>query len=238
MFQKDISSPKSKRGCLLLHGFTGTPWVWEELSALLTEQGIEISAPLLPGHGTRPDDLTATSWREWVSCAEQAYHELSRRCSKVFITGISMGGALALLLASRHSCSGVVSLAAPVRLQGISLHMIPLLKIVKRYWKKRTTGDPVPPEAGYDCYPLAGVHEFQKLLAEVRRGLGRVTCPVLIMHSRIDRRIPVENSLAIAKGIRSPQVNIIILPSGGHTVTKSGDSRQVEQAVLEFVTCS
>ncbi|MBN2417276.1 alpha/beta fold hydrolase [bacterium] len=221
---------------MLLHGFTGTPWVWEELAAVLSGHGIETSVPLLPGHGTSPEDLAATSWRQWVSCAEQAYGVLSERCEEVCIAGISMGGALALLLASRHPCSGVISLAAPVRLHGVTLHLIPLLKIFRRNWKKRKTGDIVSPEAGYDCYPLAGVQQFRQLLSEVRRGLGRITCPALIMHSRADKRIPMDNSLEIAKGIGSSRVTIVVLPSPGHTVTKSEDSRLVERTVLEFVS--
>ena len=85
-------------GVLVLHGFTGCPqsmrYVGEELHRRF---GFTIVGPRLPGHGTTPQDMATTSAKDWLGEAERALNELAARKSKVFVTGLSMGGTITLL---------------------------------------------------------------------------------------------------------------------------------------------
>jgi alpha-beta hydrolase superfamily lysophospholipase len=94
--------PGSEVGVLLLHGLTATTAEVRLLAEKLHAAGYTISAPLLPGHGTHPDELNETTWHDWAWTAEKAYQYLATVCDQVFVGGESTGGALALYLAAQH----------------------------------------------------------------------------------------------------------------------------------------
>ena len=89
-----------ERGVLLLHGFIGSPMDFGELPQRLADAGYRVRAPLLPGHGTRPQDMLKTDAAAWLEAARQAYREISGECEWVGIVGFSMGGMLAIRLAA------------------------------------------------------------------------------------------------------------------------------------------
>jgi len=80
-----------------------------ELAQSFADAGFNVELPRLAGHGTEVTDLLDKTWADWSSDAEAALQRLTARCSKVVVAGLSMGGALTLWLASRHSnLAGIV----------------------------------------------------------------------------------------------------------------------------------
>ena len=65
-------------GCLLVHGFTGTPQNVRPLADYLARRGLAVSAPRMPGHGTVVADLDATGPEDWLGAAEDALAEMRR----------------------------------------------------------------------------------------------------------------------------------------------------------------
>src|SRR3989442_10592453 len=104
-------------GVLLLHGFSGSPLEMTPLADALARVGWETSIVRLAGHGTSPDDLARVTWQEWVASAREAYQDLRRRCRRVALAGLSMGGALALYLAASDPPAAVVAISAPIRVR-------------------------------------------------------------------------------------------------------------------------
>src|SRR5439155_10238383 len=104
-----FSAPGGPHGALVVHGFTGNPQSMRGLAAALAGEGFAVELPLLPGHGTSIDDMKTTGWADWSAAADTAYAELSGRCDKVVVAGLSMGGALTAWLAERHpEIAGIV----------------------------------------------------------------------------------------------------------------------------------
>ena len=89
-------------GVLLVHGFTATPVEVRSLADRLHAQGHTVAGPLLPGHGTKPEDLNRVRWQDWIDAAEEVYGRLAARSDRVFVGGTSMGAVIALYLASLH----------------------------------------------------------------------------------------------------------------------------------------
>src|ERR1700742_4131618 len=108
-------------GVLLVHGFTGTPVEMRFLGEELAHAGFRAHGMLLPGHGTRVEDLDRTTWRDWADAVEDAFDTLALSCRRVAVVGQSLGGLLALHVASRRrDVAAVGSLATPLWLQGLS----------------------------------------------------------------------------------------------------------------------
>lgn len=100
----------SETGILLIHGFTGTPSELRPMGRYLEKQGYTVYAPLLPGHGTSPEEMECTSWKDWWACVFNAYDRLrlQGKVRQIVAVGLSMGGALALKLAQEREVAGVV----------------------------------------------------------------------------------------------------------------------------------
>ncbi|CAM5399485.1 hypothetical protein SGRIM128S_09027 [Streptomyces griseomycini] len=88
-----------------------------------------MSLPLLPGHGTHWKDLRVTGWQDWYAEVDRELRLLRDRSARVFVAGLSMGGALALRLAALHgdAVSGVVVVNPANKVHGVAAHALPML---------------------------------------------------------------------------------------------------------------
>lgn len=227
-------------GCLLVHGFTGTPDELLELAEFLADQGITVALPTLPGHGTYSADLFKFTWRDWFACVKTAHDELEQRCDEVFVAGLSMGGALALHLAAHRPVPGVIALAAAVRLPSWKKMAVGLLKDVWKYRRKRNGEDVRNVSAkeklrSYDRFPLKAAHELFRLLEHVRDDLPEITAPILIMHAKEDHTVPFENAQEIYDRVSSTDKRKVDLEQSYHVITVDYDKEQVKQDVSGFI---
>ena len=87
---------------LLCHGFTGCPQSLRPWAEYLAGQGLTVSLPRLPGHGTTWQEMARTRWEDWYAEVDRAFGELQATASEIFVMGLSMGGCLALRLAELH----------------------------------------------------------------------------------------------------------------------------------------
>ncbi|HET9973180.1 MAG TPA: alpha/beta fold hydrolase, partial [Streptosporangiaceae bacterium] len=86
-------------GVLLCHGFTGSPQTLRGWAEYLAGQGLTVSLPRLPGHGTTWQEMARTGSDDWLAEVDTAFGKLASQCEQVFVFGLSMGGCLALRLA-------------------------------------------------------------------------------------------------------------------------------------------
>lgn len=85
-----------RRGILLTHGLTDSPYFMRYLAAFFQENGFRVMAVLLPGHGTRPGDLLDVRWQEWAKAVAYGVDQLALEVDEVYLGGYSAGGALSL----------------------------------------------------------------------------------------------------------------------------------------------
>src|SRR5438874_7117526 len=108
-------------GALVIHGFTGTPFEVRYLADQLAGARISAVSPALAGHCTTVDEFERTTWRDWADGVERELDLLAGRVKRVALVGQSLGGLLALYVASRRrDVAAVASLAAPLWLDGIA----------------------------------------------------------------------------------------------------------------------
>jgi carboxylesterase len=151
--------PNARIGIAISHGFTGSPLSILPWAEHLAGRGFAVTVPLLPGHGTTWQDLATTGWREWHGAFEQAYVDLAARTDECYVAGLSMGGAIALLTASRHSVAGVVVVNPGLSFYDRRVRIIGLLK----YFQRTTV--PIAEEN-----PTAATHRRRRLFPDAAGG--------------------------------------------------------------------
>lgn len=85
-----------RRGILLVHGLSDSPYFMRHLAAFFQENGFRVMAVLLPGHGTRPGDLLDVRWQEWAKAVAYGVDKLALEADEIYLAGFSAGGALSI----------------------------------------------------------------------------------------------------------------------------------------------
>jgi esterase/lipase len=92
-----------RRGVLLTHGLTGSPYFMRHLAAFFQENGFRVMTVLLPGHGTQPGDLLDVRWQEWSKTVAYGAYKLAEEVDEVYLAGYSIGGTLSAYHSLRDS---------------------------------------------------------------------------------------------------------------------------------------
>ena len=92
---------EGRQAVLILHGFGDTPQTVRYLADHLHRQGFTVRAPLLAGHGRTLREFSESTGVQWLAAAEGELLALQAEYDRVAIVGVSMGGALAVILAER-----------------------------------------------------------------------------------------------------------------------------------------
>jgi esterase/lipase len=92
---KGLNKPY-RRGILLVHGLTDSPYFMRFLGEFFQQQGFHVMAILLPGHGTQPGDLLKVTWQEWAKTVAYGVGQLDDEVDEIYLAGFSVGGALSV----------------------------------------------------------------------------------------------------------------------------------------------
>jgi len=226
-------------GALVLHGLTGSTQSVAGLAAALEGAGFDVEAPLLPGHGTSPEDLATCGWADWVAAAEDGYRRVAARTGgPVVAVGLSMGGALAAGVAAEHpEVVGLATVNPLVDPPAAAFQDLlgQLLAAAERFLPGigGDMADPDAEESAYDRLPVAAVRSMGEGLAQLRPRLGDVRCPVLILTSREDHVVPTVSSDVLAGAVSGP-VERHWLERSHHVATLDLDREEVERRVVDF----
>lgn len=226
-------------GVLLCHGFTGCPQSLRPWAEYLAKQGLTVSLPLLPGHGTRWQDMQVTGWQDWYAEVDRELAGLRDRCSRVFVFGLSMGGALTLRLAAKHgdAISGIVLVNPANKVHGAMASLLPVVRHLVPSTKGLTSdiAKPGVEELGYDRVPLHAAHSVRQFFRLVDGELPQVTQPLLLLHSPEDHVVPPADSARILSRVSSTDVTEILLEQSYHVATLDHDAERIFEESLAFV---
>lgn len=247
-FEMLIDSPAGRAvGVLLCHGFSGTPSSMRPWADALGSAGHSVIGPLLPGHGTRWQDMNLTRWTDWYAEVDKALLRLLEHCDRVVIAGMSMGGTLALRLTEQYGPAGPSSVGD--RLIGTMLvnpslatqrkdaFLLPVARRVIGAFPG-IAGDIAKPggtEIAYSKLPLQAAYSLQQLWKVVRAGLDRITTPVLLFQSREDHVVEAVSSEMLLDGIRSNDVTHAWLEHSYHVATLDIDAPVIFQTSTEWI---
>lgn len=232
------SAPGGPRGVLVVHGFTGTPQSMRGLAHAFAAAGFAVELPLLPGHGTTVEDLMATGWDDWTTAVETTYEELARRCAEVVVAGMSMGGALAVWLATRQPAIRGVIAINPVA-EPATPEMRELVEGLEASGTTTIPGigndvaDPDQTELAYDLTPVAPARSMYEGVEAMQEAIAGAAMPLLLMNAPQDHTLSASNSDHLATIWGGP-VERISLERSYHVATLDFDRQLIEDEALAF----
>ena len=235
--------------CLLLHGLTGSPAEMRPVGDALAAAGFRAVAPLLPGHGTTPEDLYKTTRADLAVAAQTALLSLAG-ARRIFLCGLSVGGLLSIGLAARSwvreglpDFSAIALLAPAIDFAGTTwlfAHVIgrlPALPLILGKGARDVSGGPderKKVDASYTAIPMRWGAELRLLSEETQKLAPRVHAPALLLHGALDRTIAASGSRRLARMLGSSQVEVRVLPRSGHVLPLDVESAEVCRDIVSF----
>ncbi|MDO9085659.1 MAG: alpha/beta fold hydrolase [Anaerolineaceae bacterium] len=233
--------PGNQTGCILLHGFTGTPKEMRWLGEYLNNNSITIIAPRLTGHATNPEDMQRSSWRDWITSVEDAYHYIRPNVDRLLVIGLSMGGMLACITASYLQFDGLVTISTPYEIpqKDWRLRFVRQLSILQPKVGKGSGDwhnlDAAKDHVDYPYHPTRSIAELLDLFVELRRTLPKLKLPSLHIHSTEDQSVPYFHLQKIYENNGSPNKQLMKVQNSGHVVIREPDRFRVFEKILEFI---
>lgn len=215
-------------GVLLLHGFGDTPQTLALLARRLHKSGYSLYAPLLPGHGRDMAAFDNSRASDWIDAARNAFVEMRSRNDSVSVVGLSMGGALSVLIAAELDDIPALVLIAPY------VGMPRLLRAAAAthvLWGRfvgeingrspRSIRDPIEREKNlaYGAVTGRALHELARVVRLARKALPEVKAPTLIIQSREDPRIAPDVAEFALEALGTREKKLIWTEGAGHIIT-------------------
>ena len=224
---------------LLIHGFGAAPDEMASLGTHLAENGIASVSIRLAGHERTPEDLATSTYQDWYNSANEGLELVKSWNPKtLFVSGLSMGGILTLLLASREKgIDGIVVFSPAFKITGAA-KLVPLLKHVKKYRNIDLSYIPKlydMPRTKYSREPLSAIHELVRLTKVIRKEISNVDVPALIIGAGADKTIDPENAAIVFDLISSNIKEIQVIDGAEHVITCHPSRHQAYPFILEFV---
>lgn len=231
--------PGNHIGCLMIHGFTGTPKELLWMGDFLHKQGFTVHGIRLAGHATQITDLIRTRWWDWLASVEDGINCLHCSCDQIFSIGLSMGGILSLIAAERYPINGLVCMSTPYSVSNDwRLNYVRQLSFLQPFVKKGPRKEKDLEAAArhidYPVYPTRSIAELNLLTAEMRTSLPKITKPALIIHSKSDD-LSFQNAIQIHEKIGSKDKDLFLIEKSGHVITEDIERNIVFDKTLKFI---
>jgi carboxylesterase len=252
--------PGGRLGVLLIHGLGGTPIELRFIAQGLARAGHTVLCCQLAGHCGTPEELRRSTWREWYASVEAAHNKLREHCDVILAGGLSMGGILALHLAQNRpeGVHGLLLYAPTLKLDGWSMpwysraiHYVRPTRVKLEFdlaerepyglkdervralvISAMQSGD--AGQAGMFSTPMRSFANFNSLVSVVKRRLGRVRQPALVVHPRNDDMASLKNAQYLQTHLGG-LVDTLVLDDSYHMVTLDQQRHVVAERTASFV---
>lgn len=238
-FAKPLFIKNGDTGCVMFHGFSGTPANIYPVTRAVADAGFSVYAPLLSGHGESIKELERQNWQIWRDEAYEAYSRLKDvGCTKVVMAGLSLGALLACIVAANQDVDGLILISAPFKM--------------KKYLLKAAKFSTLMPYAiaedfhpkyqreslyqGYRGTPVKKLRDIEALSIIARGALVKINCPTLLIQPVKDKRVDLTSVAIVERAIINSELTKVMLKNSPHMATLGPEMDFVAESCVNFLT--
>ena len=233
------------RAIVLLHGFNDSPQALRSPATAFHAAGWTVYVPLLPGHGRSLQAFAASTADDWIGAGRAAVGDALLRHGRVAVGGLSMGGAIAAIMAAEHPNVQGAVLFAPFLVHSRRLGAIaaawPLLSLWTRYLTggdaTRSIRDAAAREAiiAYRCSTPRLMREIRRVVRQSRAVLPFVRQPVFVAQSGDDYRIPPSQAQDAFNAFGSTDKHLHWTTGNGHVITVDYGHEELAAEAVQWI---
>lgn len=244
---------------LLLHGLLSSPQEFALVTNPLRVRGIQHQAVSVPGY-TLSDEPPALKWQAWRDAAVETVDNCIPGDQPVILAGLCMGGILAAQVAMEQSSrvAGLVLISPTFVYDGWGLSPIRYLRHIGyrtgldrhfsfserdpygvknpkiRKWVRQELQARKHSAVGPLRIPLRALREGERMMADVRRRLSGLDCPLLIIHAREDEITSFVSVQRLFDDLAIADKALVALDNSYHMVTIDNDRMKVVEELERF----
>lgn len=260
---KTIELAGGRHAVLALHGLLGNPLEMQYLGKRLQRAGYTVVIPLIPGYGYssgQAQSYRTTTCEQWYEEVRRQFDQLRERYDTVSVAGLCIGAVLALRLSIERGddIAALSLLATTLAYDGWSIpwyrFLLPLAYYTparylyayqERYpyglknenlrrWIAREMRVSGSSAAGASRLSAEGIFQAHRLIGQVRRELGQVHSPALIVHAEEDDVASPKSADLVERSIRSLHKRKVILHDSYHIITLDNEKETVADETVAF----
>ena len=234
-----------KQAVLLIHGFGGNPKELEPLHDLLVKKKIPVVSVTLTGHGKGRYSVPVVTEAHWRKDIFTAFDSLQKKYSSVCVVGFSMGGALALQIATERVVSKLVLISPCFHLKYRWKYILPsdwwLAGLKRTIPLLRKIGLRVRKNRGpfrylaHDYLLLNSIDSFFAVKNKAIVLAGSIHTPILIIHSTKDKVTDFVMSKKVFETIPSLEKKFVRYTHGGHLLLYTKDAEDALGEIERFL---
>ncbi|MBN2567078.1 alpha/beta fold hydrolase [Candidatus Woesearchaeota archaeon] len=224
---------------IFIHGLTATNTIFESLERRLSEEGYECINPMLPGHGTSPQDIGLYTHKDYVRFVQRLYDRAVRRHRKVIFIAESYGTNLALDLRIREGRTALVACGAVIypRMYWLIKTILWLTRVLKRRIDyPKTAKHRTKNNHAYPIIPHEAIVMFYEENRRLRERIRTYPDPSIFIFSTWDTLVRLGPSLRFLRRAKKRAVEISTVMSFVHAFVDLEEKRQaINDTVVGFV---
>lgn len=218
----------SKFSIVIAHGYKGNGMTMANQAQMFHYMGFNVLLPDNRGHGDTSDPYISFGWRDhydYLSWIQMIINRVGKE-SKVYMLGVSMGGATALMLAGENLPSQVKGIIADCGYSSLIDELT--------YLARKVTN-----------LPLAPVLKTMSLINKIKTGfpfeavdsvkqLSHAKVPIFIIHGADDDYVPTYMAYENYNAIKGPK-QIWIVPNASHAMAFWVNPREYHLQIANFI---
>lgn len=260
-FHAQLREGWGRIGCLMLHGFMGSPVSSRDMGRHLAQNGITVHCPLLPGHGNLPQEIHGYNRHDWIAEAEEGLETIQKYCDQVFLIGHSMGAVLSAYLAQKNKDICGLILLAPlydvpdwrIKLASFGRYIMPWFYPLKKKDVDRDIfigrvldfnpnldpDDPALQEYFVEAsrLPMNGIDEMRKMAVMGRKLWPKIFQPVIVFQGGHDPAVNAGNTEKLFQKLGAADKEMKFFPKVGHELMRPVEPihQKVWQKMMAFI---
>ncbi len=224
---------------LLVHGLSATNRIFADLENRLLKRKYIVYNPLLPGHGTKPEDLTNVSYQHLVDFLKEYVRPIIKRHKKIVVVAESFGANIALDALSKKRINGMIFLGAALKVRKEWLYqgIISLLKTCypNYYYKKEKNHPRVIKGTTYDKIPLNSIDMYFSKTKNFHKQIKTCFFPMLFLFAKHDFLIDTTWKKDFLKKHQNSHIEFIEYDTRRHTILESEFGGEIIKRILNFI---